>query len=80
MNQWHEYIHSDPAVLLGKPVIKGTRISVSFVLDLYAEGWTESMIIENYPHLTKMSLRAVLLFTAECMKQENLYPLYRDAA
>ncbi len=80
MAQWHEYIHSDPAVLLGKPVIKGTRISVSFVLDLYAEGWTEKMILDNYPHLTKMSLRAALLFTAECMKHENLYPPYREAA
>ena len=80
MAQWHEYIHSDPAVLLGKPVIKGTRLSVSFILDLQAEGWTENMILENYPHLTNMSLRAVLLFTAECMKQENLYPSYREAA
>jgi uncharacterized protein (DUF433 family) len=80
MAQWHEYIHSDPAVLLGKPVIKGTRISVSFVLDLYAAGWTESMILDNYPHLSKESLLAVLSFTAECMKQENLYPPYREAA
>ena len=80
MAQWHEYIYSDPAVLLGKPVIKGTRISVSFVLDLYAAGWTETMILENYPHLSKESLLAVLSFTAECMKQENMYPHYREAA
>lgn len=60
MAQWHEYIHSGPAVLLGKPVIKGTRISVSFILDLYAAGWTEAMILDNYPHLSKESLRAVL--------------------
>jgi uncharacterized protein (DUF433 family) len=80
MAQWHEYIHSDPTVLLGKPVIKGTRMSVSFVLDLYAAGWTETMILDNYPHLSKESLLAVLSFTAECMKQENLYPPYQEAA
>jgi uncharacterized protein (DUF433 family) len=80
MAAWNEYIHSDPTVLVGKPVIRGTRISVSFLLDLYAAGWTETMILENYPHLTSQALRAALLFTAECMKEENLYPLYREAA
>ncbi|HIJ80282.1 MAG TPA: DUF433 domain-containing protein [Desulfuromonadales bacterium] len=80
MRDWHVYIHSDPAVMLGKPVIKGTRITVSFVLDLYAAGWTEESILENYPHISKDSLLAVLSFTAECMKQENLYPPFREAA
>lgn len=80
MAKWHDYIHSDPAVLLGKPVIRGTRISVSFILDLYAAGWTEMMILDNYPHISKDSLSAVLSFTAECMKQENLYPILCEAA
>jgi uncharacterized protein (DUF433 family) len=47
MAAWNEYIHSDPTVLVGKPVIRGTRISVSFLLDLYAAGWTETMILER---------------------------------
>ena len=77
---WQEYIHSDPSVLLGKPVIKGTRISVSFVLDLFAAGWNEAMVLENYPHLSREALQAVFSFASECMKEENLYPLYREAA
>jgi uncharacterized protein (DUF433 family) len=57
--QWGDFIHSDPGVLLGKPVIKGTRLSVEFILGLFAEGWTEDQILENYPNLTKDGLLAV---------------------
>lgn len=49
---WREHIHSDPDVLLGKPVIKNTRLAVDFLLDLLSEGWTEKQILENYPSLT----------------------------
>jgi uncharacterized protein (DUF433 family) len=73
--QWDHFIHSDPGVLLGKPVVKGTRLSVEFILGLYAEGWTEDQILENYPNLTKESLLAVFDYTRECMREEFLYPL-----
>ena len=43
---WHDYIHSDPSVMVGKPVIRGTRLSVEFLLGLLAEGWTERQILE----------------------------------
>jgi uncharacterized protein (DUF433 family) len=43
---WKTYIHSDPKILLGKPVIKGTRLSVEFILGLFSEGWTEQAISE----------------------------------
>ena len=56
---WKKYIHSDPEILLGKPVVKGTRLSVEFILGLFAEGWTEQQILENYPTLTKERLRDV---------------------
>ena len=56
---WREYIHSDPGVLLGKPVVKGTRLSVEFLLDLFAAGWTEKQVLDNYPNLTPQILRAV---------------------
>ena len=49
---WHQHIHSDPEVLLGKPVVKGTRLAVEFILQLLAAGWTEQQILENYPTLT----------------------------
>ncbi|MEB3217366.1 MAG: DUF433 domain-containing protein [Nostocales cyanobacterium 94392] len=56
---WQNYIHSDSEVLLGKPTVKGTRISVEFLLGLLAVGWTEEQILENYPTLTPEALRAV---------------------
>lgn len=72
---WREYIHSDPDVLLGKPVVKGTRLSVEFILGLFAEGWSEQQIIENYPQLTSEVLRAVFAFTTDCMREESLYAI-----
>jgi len=59
---WQEYIVSDKEVLLGKPTIKGTRISVEHLLQLLAQGWSEQEILENYPRLSRLSLQAV--FTA----------------
>lgn len=67
---WKNHIHSDQNVLLGKPVVRGTRLAVDFVLGLFAEGWTERQILENYPTLTQQSLRAVFAFSAECMRDE----------
>jgi uncharacterized protein (DUF433 family) len=69
---WEDYIHSDPDILVGKPVIKGTRLSVEFILGLFSTGWTEKQILENYPTLTPASLRAVLAFNYECMREINL--------
>ncbi len=72
---WREYVHADPEILLGKPVIKGTRLSVDFILRLFASGWTEKQVLENYPTLTSESLRAVFAFAAECLGEEALYDL-----
>ena len=72
---WREYIDTDPAILSGKPIIKGARPSVGFLLGLFAEGWTEKHILENYPHLSRESLRALFAFSAECMRDEAIYPL-----
>jgi len=77
--EWKDYIHSDPEILLGKPVVKGTRLSVEFILGLFAEGWTDQQIIENYPSLSKESLRAVFAFATECMREEFLYLLPTEA-
>jgi uncharacterized protein (DUF433 family) len=52
---WKLHIHSDPNILLGKPVIKGTRLSVEFILGLFAEGWTEQQILESYPTLNAIA-------------------------
>ena len=55
---WQRFIHSDPQVLVGKPVVKGTRLSVEFLLGLLAAGWTQEQILENYSSLTWEALRA----------------------
>lgn len=78
--EWRDYIHSDPEILSGKPVVKGTRLSVEFILGLYANEWTEQQIIKNYPTLSKESLTAVFAFAAECMKEEFLFSLPTETA
>jgi uncharacterized protein (DUF433 family) len=70
---WQQYIHSDPEVLLGKPVIKGTRLAVDFILGLLAAGWTEQQVLENYPALTPDALRAVFAYATDCMRDESLF-------
>lgn len=72
---WRPYIQSDPHILVGKPVIKGTRLSVAFILGLLSEGWTEQQILDNYPTLTREALQAVFSFSAECIQEEGLYDI-----
>ena len=71
--EWHQRIHSDPKILSGKPVVRGTRISVELLLGLLAEGWTEEQIFESYPHVTREDLRAVFAFTAEMMTDYRFF-------
>ncbi len=70
---WKAHIHSDPKILLGKPVIKGTRLSVEFVLGLFSEGWTQQQILESYPTLNAESIQAVFAFATECLKEDVFY-------
>ncbi|MBK9385685.1 MAG: DUF433 domain-containing protein [Planctomycetes bacterium] len=65
----------DPAVLLGKPVIRGTRIAVDFVLELLARGWTEAQILEEYPGLEREDILACCGYAAALMRNEKVYPL-----
>ena len=57
---WRNYIVSDEKILVGKPTIKGTRISVAHIFSLFAEGWSEQQILENYPRVSAASIQAVL--------------------
>lgn len=70
---WQEYIHSDPKIVGGKPVIKGTRLSIEFILERLADGWTEPMLLESYPRLTSEALRAVYAYLLEMAKDGILY-------
>ena len=68
---WQDHIVSDRAVLLGKPTVKGTRLSVEFLLERLADGWTEQDLLENYPRLSKEALQAVFAYVHTTMK-DNL--------
>jgi len=72
---WQDRIIMDPAILVGKPVVKGTRLAVEFILDLLAEGWTHQQIEQNYPSLTDDDIQAVLHYAADFLKRERVYPL-----
>jgi uncharacterized protein (DUF433 family) len=72
---WQERIAVDPAVLVGKPIIRGTRISIEFLLGLLAEGWTADEILKNYPQLTADDVQAALRYAAEVLKHERIFPL-----
>ncbi len=76
---WEDYIISDKEVLLGKPTIKGTRISVEHVVGLLAQGWDEQEILENYPRLTKESLRAIFAYIQACMYDGLLFTPTKNA-
>ena len=70
---WNERIAVDPDVVAGKPVIKGTRIAVGFVIDLMARGWTTEQILREYDHLTPEDVRACLSYAGELVRSERVY-------
>jgi uncharacterized protein (DUF433 family) len=72
---WREHIVSDKEVLLGKPTIKGTRISIELILELLSTGWTEDMLLESYPKINQTDLKAVFAYLKECMEHELFFPL-----
>lgn len=78
--RWQDFITSDKEILPGKPTIKGTRISVEFVVSLLAQGWTENQILENHPRLTKEALQAVFAYIQECIQDGLLYTPFIKSA
>ncbi len=70
---WREHIVIDPAVLTGKPIIKGTRLAVEFIIDLLAHDWTESEILRNYPGLTHEDIQACLMYASDLLRTEKVY-------
>jgi len=65
----------DPEILVGKPVIKGTRIAVEFVIDLLARGYTKEQILEQYDHITAEDIQACLAYAGETLRSERVYVL-----
>ena len=69
---WRNYITADPAILVGKPVIKGTRLSVEFILELIAEGWSEADMLRNYPGLTREQILACVAYARDRLSEEKM--------
>lgn len=63
----HPRISQNPEVMVGKPVIRGTRITVELILRRLSEGWSEDMILDQYPHLQREDIRAAEAFAADCL-------------
>jgi uncharacterized protein (DUF433 family) len=70
---WEDRITVDPKVLVGKPVVKGTRLAVEFIVERLADGWSEQQLLDNYPGLTREDVSACLHYASEILKSERVY-------
>jgi uncharacterized protein (DUF433 family) len=73
-------IKSDPAIMMGKPVVAGTRITVELVLEKLAAGETIEQVLDAHPRLTRESILAALDFAARALKADVVYPIPEKAA
>ena len=74
---WRTRIAADPNVLVGKPTIKGTRISVELIMDLLAGGYTPDQILQQYDHVTLEDIHACLAYAREVLRSERMIALKR---
>ena len=74
MTTQHSRITLDPALLPGKPVIRGTRLSVEFVIGLMADGWKEADIVTNYPGIAHDDIMACLAYARDTLSSEKVFP------
>ena len=74
---WRERIVVDPDVLVGKPVVKGTRIAVELVIDLLARGYSKEQVLQQYDHITPEDVQACLAYAADVLQSEKVYALPR---
>ncbi|MBP7962435.1 MAG: DUF433 domain-containing protein [Caldilineaceae bacterium] len=72
---WQDRITTNPAIMIGKPVIAGTRLTVMFILDILAQGWSVDEILRNYPNLETDDIRACLAYASEVLSAEKVYSL-----
>jgi uncharacterized protein (DUF433 family) len=80
MSDWRERIVSDPDILRGKPVVRGTRLSVELILGWLAQGWTHEMLQESYPQLTREDILAALAYTTALLREESYLTIDQRAA
>ena len=70
-----QLIRSDPSIMMGKPVVAGTRITVELILDKLAAGETIEQLLEAHPRLTREGIKAALAFASRSLKADVVYPL-----
>ena len=70
---WQNHITSDPNIMFGKPVIRGTRIPVDLILEKLGYGETIPQLLESYPRATEADFYACLLFASQTIKNEVIY-------
>jgi uncharacterized protein (DUF433 family) len=75
MEEFMDRVVIDPEILVGKPVIRGTRIAVSLIIEMLANGLTEKEILAEYPQLKKEDVKAALLYASKCIEREITVPL-----
>jgi uncharacterized protein (DUF433 family) len=76
---WRKYIYSDFKIMMGKPIIVGTRITVELILEKIAAGETFEQILEAHPRLTTEAIRAAIAFAAEALRADVIYPVLEPA-
>jgi uncharacterized protein (DUF433 family) len=69
----HDRITLDPAVLVGKPCIKGTRLSVEYIVELLANGWTYEDILKDWDYITRDDILACLAYASDVLKMEFVH-------
>ncbi len=74
--QWSERITVDPEILVGKPVVRGTRLAVEFILELLAAGQSDAEILDEYPGLTKEDILACLSYASYLAHEFRAYPIH----
>jgi len=75
-----ELIHADPSIMMGKPVVAGTRITVELILEKLAAGETTEQIIAAHPRLTREAIQAALAFAARALRADIVYPIQNPGA
>ena len=75
MDNFEKHIEINPKILVGKPIIKGTRIPVELIIKLIAQDWTYKKIIKEYPSLKQNDIKAALLYAEKIVENEEVYPI-----
>jgi uncharacterized protein (DUF433 family) len=72
---WQDHIAVDSEILAGKPIVRGTRLSVELIVGLLAQGWSEADVLRSYPTLTPADVQACLKYASAVLQSEKVYPI-----